>query len=193
MTKRKASAAADFDSMQDVDPVTGYGQGEVMDLKGIAEVFGMTRYAVKECIARGAPVIHRPLTKLDQWKIAAGNFASWLVRDTLAQDDTPAGRYQAAKTRKIVAEIERVEMVNTESRRSHLTVAEAASLLGAEREVITKHLNAVPANIVQSLATLSPEDRRDPAVVERVIEDVIFAAMVAISSDEGNENVQQAA
>lgn len=192
MAKRK-SAAAEFEALaDDVDSNLGYGTGEIFDLKGIAHVFGMTRYAVKECVARGAPVIHQPRSKIDQWKIAAGDFAAWLVRDSIAQSNTPAGRFHDAKTQLAMAHLDRVEMANREFRDSNLTTMEARQLFAEERGVISKHLNAIPAALVKALARLSAEDRRNAATVEAVIEDVIAEAMNAIC-DDGGEHVQQAA
>jgi phage terminase Nu1 subunit (DNA packaging protein) len=188
MAKRK-SAAAEFEALADDD---SYGTGEIFDLKGIAHVFGMTRYAVKECVAHGAPVIHRPRSKLDQWRIAAGDFAAWLVRDSIAESNTPAGRYHDAKTQLAMAHLDRVEMANREFRDSNLTTMEARQLFAEERSAIARHLNAIPAAVVKALATLSVDARRDAATLEAVIEDAIADAMNAICND-GGENVPQAA
>jgi phage terminase Nu1 subunit (DNA packaging protein) len=177
MTKHKRSPAEEFESMDDDE-----GRGQVFDLKGIAQIFGMTRYAVKECIARGAPVIHRPRSKLEQWEIAAGEFLQWLVRDELAHNETAAGQYHAAKTQKTVAEIEKLEMANRAIRTSHVTIAEAAMAARENNDVVRRHLGAVPADVVRKLAALSPKDRRDASMVERVISDCVNDAMTAISN-----------
>ena len=173
MTKRK-SPAEEFESMTDD------ASGEVFDLKGIAQIFGMTRYAIKECIARGAPVIHRPRTKLEQWKIDAGAFFQWLVQDELAHNATPAGQYHAAKTRKLVAEIEKLEMANREIRTSNVTIAEAVTAARENNVVVREHLGAIPADVVRRLAALSPKERHDVSMVEKVIADSVNDAMHAI-------------
>jgi hypothetical protein len=174
------SIDSDFDS----------GPGEVVDLKQIGQVFGMTRYDVHECIARGAPVRRRGSKKVP-WEIEAGSFAAWLVRDTIANRDTEAGRFREAQTRKTIAGAIRVEEANARVREETLTIKEARTLFREERDVLSRHLNSVPAAISAALAALTPEERRNPVAVDRVMEDAINDALRRIYND-GVEHAQAA-
>lgn len=171
----------------------GFGPGEVHDLRTIAQIFGMTIYAVRQCIDRGAPVVHRPRSKLEQWQIAAGEFLQWLTRDALAQRDTEGGRYIDAKARLATAKWERLRDDNAARRAELVTLDQVLTVLREESAILRNHLHALPADIAAALAKLSADDRQNPNVVEDVMQDAINAAMADICADNGVGHARAAA
>jgi phage terminase Nu1 subunit (DNA packaging protein) len=158
-----------------------------MNRKEICRAFGLTNYALDELIAQGCPVLQKG-NQRTPWKLEPDLVLNFIIKLRCGllddADATQAAEYRTAKTRKMKADADRVEMQNAAVRAETLTVDEVVSIYQEESQIIRDSLNAIPGNAVRALGSLKPDERRNASMVESILDDVVNQALTAISGTE---------
>jgi len=156
------------------------GLGEIVDKAGLAELSGLTLYAVDECIKRGAPVQRRGSRKLS-WQIHVGAFLAWYFRDKRAPAfaDPKAEAFHNAKARRMVAQAERGEMDNAAVRAVTITTDQAKQIRAEEHALIRAVFSKIPGRCTSKLGeTWTPQEFQTALV------DAIDEALVELHADD---------
>ena len=166
----------DEDEPEDVITSTS---GIVVTKMRLATITGLAPATLDKAFAAGAPVIAKGNRK-QGWQINTAAFIAWYLRWKV---DTVAGNpgkmdFEAAKTRKAVADAERVEMENERKRGNTITIDEAVAVYREEASIIRSQLMAIPGRV----ATMG-HAATNKLELELLVRDEIDIALQNISGD----------
>lgn len=155
------------------------GTGIVVTKSRLATIVGLAPLTLDKCFAAGAPVIAKGNRK-QGWQINTAAFIAWYVRWKVESVTGSPGKasFEEAKTRKAVADAERVEMNNERVRGNTITIGEALAAYREEASTVRSQLMSIPGRVATMghAATTKQE-------LELLVRDEIDIALQNLSSD----------
>lgn len=153
--------------------------GIVVTKMKLSTITGLAAVTLDKAFAAGAPVIAKGNRK-QGWQINTAAFFAWYTRWKIDSVAGTAGKvdFETAKTRKAVADAERVEMSNERIRSNTITIDEAVAVYREEATVIRSQLMAIPGRV----ATMG-HAAKTPLELEMLVRDEIDIALQNLTSD----------